>query len=65
MSKQELLERSRDALRAFNALPPEEQKRRLMEHGTINANGEVLFGLEPQAQQEQQSDAGAEKCARQ
>ena len=44
---------------AFAALPPEEQKRRLIEHGTINEHGEVLMGLDEAKEQEIQEQQQA------
>jgi hypothetical protein len=43
MTKNEMLERGRNALAEFARLPPEEQYRRLIAWGGIDANGEVLF----------------------
>ncbi len=56
MSKQEILERSRKALEAFNALSPDEQTRRMVRHGTINEQGEVLFGRDENRRQEKEMD---------
>ena len=36
---------TRKALDGFNKLSVEEQKRRMIEYGTINEDGEVLMGL--------------------
>lgn len=40
-----LVHEAKEALERFDKLPPEEQFRCLIAHGTINEKGEVLMGL--------------------
>ena len=44
MTTRELAEQTRKALEEFNRLPPEEQVKRLVASGTIDAQGHVLMG---------------------
>ena len=44
MTNEQLAAMSRDALAAFERLPPDAQAKRLIESGTIDSNGNVLMG---------------------
>jgi hypothetical protein len=46
MTEQEMIDRARRAVEDFNALPVDEQWRRMIEWGLINEQGEVLWNLE-------------------
>ena len=48
MTRKALSEETRKALEEFNRLLPEEQIKRLVASGTINAQGEVLGRFEPE-----------------
>jgi len=54
MSKQELVERTRAALKAFEDLSDEEQVREMIRWGTINEKGEVVWGQREQPRQPEQ-----------
>jgi hypothetical protein len=55
MTKKELLERTRKAIQALAALPPEEHFRQMIEAGLINEEGEVLWNLEEARKQEEEA----------
>ncbi|HKI34621.1 MAG TPA: hypothetical protein VKA46_22385 [Gemmataceae bacterium] len=63
MTKKELVERSIRALAAFDALPPEEQIRRLIANGTINEKGEVLMGGVEENGEDRPQEEGEGRCA--
>ena len=50
MTGKALSEETRKALEEFNRLLPEEQIKRLVASGTINAQGEVLMGKNDQSE---------------
>ena len=58
MTEKQWLERIRQALARFDALPPKEQARLLIEAGIVNEKGEVLFGRPKEEQRHRPADNG-------
>ena len=64
MSKNEMIERTRQALERFDRLPADEQVRQLVEHGAIDPNGEVLLGRKDAEREETERNSSAADRAR-